>query len=84
MVRKVDIKDYRPVLSPDSRTGLFGLAETLGFLVTRQGTYHGEPSVRDFLHALAAAYQRDPGGVRTAMKVIGVFNKPETQEASES
>lgn len=84
MTKKPVTKEYRPVLSTETRDVLFSLAKTLGFIVAQPGTYLGEPSVSDFIDALAAAYERDPGGVRTAMKVIGVFNKPETQEASES
>lgn len=74
MVKKEIIKEYRyrPVLAAEAREPLLALADSLGFRVNRQGTYHGEPSVRDFLHALAAAYERDPAGVRLALKVLGV------------
>lgn len=65
------------MLSPESRGDLLSLAESLGFIVTRQGTYHGEPSVRDFLHALAAAYQTNPTAVTDALSAIGVIKKAE-------
>lgn len=82
MAKKTVIKEYRPILSPEARESLFSLAESLGFLVTRQGTYHGEPSVRDLLHALAAAYERDPDGVRLALKVLGIHNKADQPNPS--
>jgi len=80
MAKNTEIKEYRPVLAPESRDDLLALAESLGFIVTRQGMYEGEPSVRDFLHALAAAYRRDPGGVHLALKVVGVYNKPDAPD----
>lgn len=80
MVKKDVIKEYRPVLSPEARETLLALADSLGFTVKRQGTYHGEPSVRDMLHSLAAAYRRDPAGVRLALKVLGVVAGPDATE----
>lgn len=76
MVKKDVVKEYRPVISPEAREPLLKLAESLGFVVKRHGTYQGEPSVRDFLHALASAYERDPAGVRLALKVLGVYEPP--------
>lgn len=69
-IRKDTIKDYRPILSIEARDALTELAGSLGFIVTRQGTYNGLPSVPDFLEALAAAYRADPGGTHLALKVI--------------
>lgn len=80
MVRKDVIKKYRPVLNPEVREPLFDLAEGLGFTVTQPGTYLGEPSVTDFLQALAAAYRRDPGDVHLAFKVMGIYNKLDKPE----
>ena len=72
---KATIQDYRPILSIEARDALTELAAGLGFIVTRKGTYYGNPSPPAMLDALAAAYQRDPGGVHLALKVIGVYNK---------
>ena len=57
-------------IEQDSLPELQKLADSLGFLVTVRGGFYGEPSVRDFLHALAAAYTRDPGGTHLALKVL--------------
>ena len=62
MTTKEQIKDYRPKLTTETRDSLFDLADSLGFVIARHGTYHGEPSVRDLLTALAATYNR-PGHV---------------------
>ena len=72
---KDTIQDYRPILSIEARDALTELAAGLGYIVTRKGTYYGNPSPPAMLDALAAAYQRDPGGVHLALKVIGVYNK---------
>ncbi|CUS04213.2 protein of unknown function [Candidatus Promineifilum breve] len=72
MTTKEQIKDYRPKLTTETRDSLFDLADSLGFVIARHGTYHGEPSVRDLLTALAATYNRDPGGVKLAFKVLGI------------
>ena len=53
------------------------LAGNLGFVVTRASYYQGDPSVRDMLHALAAAYERDSGAVIDALREIGVVNRSE-------
>lgn len=53
------------------------LAAGLGFVVDTPGGYFGNPSPPAMLDALAAAYERDPGGVHLALKVLGVYNKPE-------
>ena len=74
---KPTIKDYRPILSIEARDALTELAAGLGFIVTRPGTYYGKPSTPAMLDALAAAYATDPGGVHLALKVIGVYNKPD-------
>ncbi len=71
-IRKTAIKDYRPILKIEARDSLTDLAEELGFIVTRKGTYDGLPSVPDMLDALAAAYRRDPEGVALAFRVLGV------------
>ena len=62
-IRKTAIKDYRPILKIEARDSLTDLAEELGFIVTRKGTYDGLPSVPDLLEALAAAYRADPAAV---------------------
>ena len=67
---KPDIASYRPVLSAQARDSLSLLADALGFLVTRRGTYEGLPSVTDLLEALAACHTADPGGTRLALKVL--------------
>lgn len=66
------IQSYRPVLSVEARNAFTAMADSLGFVVTRPSLYLGEPSVRDMLESLAAAYERDPAGVRLALKVLGV------------
>lgn len=53
------------------------LAEALAFVVNQPGRYDGVPSVREFLHSLAAAYERDPRAVRQAMIDLGVIWRPD-------
>ncbi len=74
---KADIKEYRPNLRPHDRDPLHALAAELGFIVTRASRYEGDPSVRDFLHALAIAYTTDTAAVIAALRGIGVTNTPE-------
>ena len=78
-IRKTAIKDYRPILKIEARDSLTDLAEELGFIVTRKGTYDGLPSVPDMLDALAAAYRRDPEGVALAFRVLGVVPPDATE-----
>jgi hypothetical protein len=66
-IRKTAIKDYRPILKIEARDSLTDLAEELGFIVTRKGTYDGLPSVPDMLDALAAVYRADPSAVLAAL-----------------
>jgi len=80
MGRKEIIKKYRPVLDPEVREPLFDLASGLGFVVTQPGTYLGEPSVTDLINAIAAAYRRDPAGIKLAFKVMGIHNRPDAPE----
>lgn len=82
-IRKTKIDSYRPVLSIEDRDNLTALAGRLGFIVSRKGTYEGLPSVTDFLHKLAVAYEADPEGIYYAMKVNGVTNKPTPPDADE-
>ena len=49
---------------------LQALAESLGFIVTTPGGKMGDPSPPALLDALAAAYDRDPGGTHLALKVL--------------
>ena len=78
-IRKTAIKDYRPILKIEARDSLTDLAEELGFIVTRKGTYDGLPSVPDMLDAIAAAYRRDPEGVALAFRVLGVVPPDATE-----
>lgn len=56
------------------------MAGELGFIVDTPGGKRGDSSPPAMLDALAAAYERDPGGVHLALKVIGVYNKPDAPE----
>ena len=69
-IRKTAIKDYRPILKIEARDSLTDLAEALGFIVTRKGTYDGLPSVPDLLEAIAAAYRADPAGTLDALRAL--------------
>ena len=69
-IRKTAIKDYRPILKIEARDSLTDLAEALGFIVTRKGTYDGLPSVPDLLEAIAAAYRLDPAATLDALRVL--------------
>ena len=69
-IRKTAIKDYRPILKIEARDSLTDLAEALGFIVTRKGTYDGLPSVPDLLEAIAAAYRADPAGTLAALRAL--------------
>lgn len=48
------------------------LAANLGFIVDTPGGFHGDPSPPAMLDALAAAYRRDPAGVKLAFRVLGI------------
>ena len=52
------------------------LAEALGFIVTRKGTYDGLPSVPDLLEAIAAAYRANPVGTLAALRALLVPPAP--------
>lgn len=68
---------YKVRIQEQSLPILQELAGELGFTVDTPGRYLGDPSPAAMLDALADAYRRDPGGVHLALKVIGVYNKPE-------
>lgn len=63
---------WTAAIDPESLTSLQKLAASLGFVVTRYGGFQGKPSPAAMLDALAAAYERDPAGVRLAFKVLGI------------
>lgn len=63
-------------IKPETLTVLQELAAELGYTVDTPSRFYGDPAPTDMLDALAAAYQRDPGGVHLALKVMGVYNKP--------
>ena len=69
-IRKTAIKDYRPILKIEARDSLTDLAEALGFIVTRKGTYDGLPSVPDLLEAIAAAYRLDPEATLDTLRAL--------------
>ena len=80
MVKRVYRWKWTAAIDPQSLPLLQGLAKGLGFTVKRHGGFQGDPSPAAMLDALAAAYERDPGGVHLALKVIGVYNKPDAPE----
>lgn len=49
---------------------LQNLAGDLGYIIDTPGGYFGEPSAPALLDAIAAAYERDPGGTKLALKVL--------------
>jgi len=59
-------------IEKDSLIALQGLASNLGFIVNTPGGFEGNPSPPAMLDALAAAYRRDPAGVKLAFKVLGI------------
>lgn len=63
---------YKVRIAEGTLPALQELAGELGFTVDTPGRYLGEPSPAAMLDALAAAYRRDPGGVRLAFKVLGI------------
>lgn len=67
------------MLSLEARDALMALAESLAFVVNQPGRYDGGPSVRELLESLAAAYERDPQGVRDALRALGVIWRPEPE-----
>lgn len=79
MSAEATIKDYRPKVSPQDRDDLMALASRLGFRISQPGTYEGEPSVRMFLAALAAAHRANPADVADALRQVGVINLPPNQ-----
>lgn len=72
---------YRVRIEKETTPALQELAQGLGFVATTPGKYLGVPSPGSFLDALAAAYRLDPGGVRLALKDIGVYNKDDAPTA---
>lgn len=67
-------------IKPESLVALRALADSLGFVVDAPGQYQGTGSAPAMLDALAAAYERDPAGVRLALKVLGVTPARHTSE----
>ena len=63
-------------IQPETLTALRDLAGSLEFRVTTPGKYEGTASAPALLDSLAAAYERDPAGVRLALKVLGVIAEP--------
>ena len=57
-------------IRPESLKALQKLALSLGFIVDAPGKYQGTPSAPDLLDAIAAVYDRDPGGTHLALKVL--------------
>lgn len=60
---------------------LQSLAAELGFIVQTPGVHHGDPSPPKMLDSLAAAYRRNPDGVRLALKTLGVVVEKESDAA---
>ncbi len=56
----------------DTLPELQSLSGGLGFIVTTPGAHDGDPSPPKMLDALAAAYRRDPAGVKLAFRVLGI------------
>ena len=56
----------------DTLPDLQALADSLGFIVETPGRHDGKPATPKLLDALAAAYRRDPAGVKLMMKTLGV------------
>ena len=54
------------------------LAAGLGFIVRTPSGLYGSPAPAAMLDALAVAYERDPGGVHLALKVLGVVADPDS------
>lgn len=75
---------WTATINRESLTQLQELAEGLGYVVTSPGGLTGRPSPADMLDDLARAYAADPGGVHLALKVIGVYNKPDHNSQSET
>jgi hypothetical protein len=63
-------------IDPSSLPLLQGLARELGFVVDTPGRYLGDPSPASLLDSLAVAYERDPAGVKLALRVLGVTANP--------
>jgi hypothetical protein len=59
-------------IQKETLAALQELAGGLGFIVTTPGKYEGSPSAPALLDSLAAAYERDPAGVKLALRVLGV------------
>lgn len=75
---------WTATITPESLPLLQSLAKELGYVVDVPGGNFGKPAPAAMLDALAAAYERDPGGVHLALKVIGVYNKPDAPEPLDS
>lgn len=66
-------------IQKDTLPDLQELAASLGFIVTTPGRHDGDASPPKLLDSLAAAYRRDPDGVRMALKVLGVIAEKPTE-----
>jgi len=63
---------WTATINPESLPLLQNLADSLGFTVKAPGGFEGKPAPAAMLDALAAAYRRDPAGVKLAFKVLGI------------
>lgn len=63
---------WTAAIDPQSLPALQELADSLLFVVDVPGGNLGKPSPAAMLDSLAAAYRRDPDGVRLALKTLGV------------
>lgn len=63
---------WTATIDPESLPQLQKLAERLNFVVRTPGGYLGKPAPAMMLDAIAAAYRRDPSGVKLAFKVLGI------------
>ena len=81
MVRKTKFYRWSAKIERSTLGELQNLAESLGFVVSTPGGKQGDASPPALLDALAAAYRRDPDGVRLAFKVLGIAASARAEES---
>jgi hypothetical protein len=67
---------WTATIQRETLTALQSLANDLAFVVQVPGGFDGTPSPAAMLDSLAAAYERDPAGVRDTLIKLGVIWRP--------
>ena len=75
-----NIYSWRVQIKKDTRSQLAKLADLLGFNVTHQGPWFGDPSPAQLLDAMAEKIKSDPQEVAAVFAALGITGANYTQE----